>query len=241
MKLGDGVVPLSAPMDLIAGPWSLAGAAQRSGAGASSGPDALASARDGLAGAGLAEAIRGRRVGLLIADGTRAWDPESVLAPLRDLLQLAERIEVFLCTGTHDPETPENRRLTERVRSSLARFDAPVRVVVHDARGDTHAELGTTSRGTRIRVLDAAHACESFLVVADMKHHYFAGYSNPVKYYVPGVCAVETARDNHSLALEENAVFGRHPWHPDPSRRTNPLAEDNGNYIPLATKCWEAP
>jgi len=30
----------------------------------------------------------------------------------------------------------------------------------------------------------------------------------------------ETARGNHSLALDPRSTFGYHPWHPDPTRRT---------------------
>jgi nickel-dependent lactate racemase len=65
-----------------------------------------------------------------------------------------------------------------------------------------------------------------FLVVSDVKVHYFAGYSNPVKYFVPGICAYETAEQNHRLALAERSIFGVHPWHADPTRRDNPLAAD---------------
>ena len=33
-------------------------------------------------------------------------------------------------------------------------------------------------------------------------------------------------RANHAWALAEGATAGCHPWHPDPARRSNPLAED---------------
>jgi nickel-dependent lactate racemase len=71
-----------------------------------------------------------------------------------------------------------------------------------------------------------ANEADIFLVLSDVKVHYFAGYSNPVKYFVPGICAYETAEQNHSLALAERSIFGVHPWHRDPTRRDNPLAAD---------------
>ena len=48
-----------------------------------------------------------------------------------------------------------------------------------------------------------------------MKTHYFAGYSNPIKNFVPGICAFETTEKNHSLALHPHSSFGLHPWHSD--------------------------
>jgi len=222
LKLGDGALELRVPDDRLAGPWSL----QSVRPGATAGRSGVEGAVRELAEAGLVAAVRGRRVGLLLADGTRAWDPAELLPPLGELLAPARRVDAFLCTGTHDPGTPENRRMAERVGEALSGFACPVAVTVHDARRDEHVELGTTARGTRVRVLAEAHRCEAFLVVADMKHHYFAGYSNPSKYYVPGLAELETVRGNHSLALEEGSVFGRHPWHPDASRRANPLASD---------------
>jgi nickel-dependent lactate racemase len=65
-----------------------------------------------------------------------------------------------------------------------------------------------------------------FLVVSDVKSHYFAGYSNPVKYFLPGICAFKTAEQNHSFTLNDKSQFGSHPWHPDESRTDNPLAAD---------------
>jgi hypothetical protein len=62
--------------------------------------------------------------------------------------------------------------------------------------------------------------------VSDVKVHYFAGYSNPVKNFLPGITAFRTAEQNHSLALLEESTHGAHPWHPDPEHRNNPLAED---------------
>jgi nickel-dependent lactate racemase len=69
-----------------------------------------------------------------------------------------------------------------------------------------------------------------------MKTHYFAGYSNPIKNFVPGVCAFQTAEHNHSLALDANSTFGLHPWHNDPNRRNNPLAQDQLEAMQMIVK-----
>ncbi len=79
---------------------------------------------------------------------------------------------------------------------------------------------------TRVRVNVLADEADVFLVVSDVKVHYFAGYSNPVKNFVPGISAFRTVEQNHSLALLDESTHGAHPWHPDPDRRNNPLAGD---------------
>jgi nickel-dependent lactate racemase len=69
-----------------------------------------------------------------------------------------------------------------------------------------------------------------------MKTHYFAGYSNGIKNFVPGVCAFQTAEHNHSLALDDHSTFGLHPWHNDPNRSNNPLAQDQLEAMQMIVK-----
>lgn len=181
----------------------------------------------------VAEALRdldavdlGGRVGLLVSDGTRDWCPGAVVPPALERLRGARELTVFVCGGTHDPDSRENREVLDQLRAFLAQVRLEARLVVNDARGDEFVSCGRTARGTRLEFHRALEECDSFLVLAEMRHHYFAGYSNPVKYFLPGLASFETARGNHSLALEEAAAAGRHPWHLLPDRRTNPLAED---------------
>lgn len=220
MSYGRGRVPLEVEDRLAAGPWRLE-------AGADAASDPLPRAVEELVQSGWPEACEGRVVGLLLPDGTRSWEPRRLLPPLGAALAGARSVQAFLCTGTHDPRTPENVQLARRVGEALAgtREDA-VEVVLPDARRDRYASCGTTSRGTPVELHERASEPEVLLALSDMKPHYFAGYSNPSKYVVPGLASLATARGNHSLALEEASTFGRHPWHPDPARRSNPLAED---------------
>ena len=187
----------------------------------------LAQAVGQLADAGWPERAAGRRVGLLVADGTRAWEPEPLFSALRPTLESAAALDVFVCTGTHDPSTPENRRLGARLRTILRSWSGSVQLHVPNLEDPAdYRSLGWTARGTPIEVHAALGPCETLLVLSDMKHHYFAGYSNASKYVVPGLATRATARANHFLALEPQAAFGRHPWHPDPRCRNNPLAAD---------------
>jgi nickel-dependent lactate racemase len=189
---------------------------------------ALARALDGLRGGDFAERARGRHVALLLDDATRSEPHRLELAAVLDLLADvgAGAATVFVCTGTHDGKMAENGELLRLMAATLAasRF-RQAELVMHDCRGEV-TDAGRTSRGTRLLVNAKSNAADLFLAVSDMKNHYFAGYSNPVKGLLPGICGFETARGNHALALDPKSTFGHHPWHPDPARREHPLAAD---------------
>ena len=193
---------------------------------ASRGDGRLTLALQELRSAGFLEATRGARLGLLVADGTRAWSPPHALPPLWPMLQQARAVDLFVCTGTHDPLAIANRELVQGLRAVLEGAPVPIELIVHDARRGPHRSVGVTRRGTPVAVDERLARCDALLILSDVKPHYFAGYSNPVKFVVPGLAAFETVRANHSLALDDASAAGRHPWHPDPERRTNPLADD---------------
>ena len=172
-------------------------------------------------------AITGKRLCVLLDDGTRDEPLGDILGQLFALLRDSTLVRFLICTGTHDAETAENKRICEQVEKSADK--AAMRnfeVHVHDCQQDRHSRAGRTSRGTEIIFNSRADDVDVFLVVSDAKAHYFAGYSNPIKNFVPGICAFETAEQNHSLALDSQATFGVHPWHPDENKRGNHLAED---------------
>jgi nickel-dependent lactate racemase len=171
-------------------------------------------------------AVRNKKLALLVSDATRSEAREAVLEPLFSRLDEASSVSVYVCTGTHDPWMPENVELSQRLSALASGCQTRTRVELHDARQGRFEALGHTSRGTPIEVNASLRQCDLFLVVSDLKTHYFAGYSNPIKNYLPGLASLEAVRANHSLALHRDAACGRHPWHPDPSRRENPLAND---------------
>lgn len=170
--------------------------------------------------------VSGKKLALLVSDATRSESREAVLEPLLRRLNGVHEVVLVLCTGTHDPAMPENVALARRLENVAKCCPATVHVEVHDARSGEFCDFGSTSRGTSVRLSQSVHACEAFLVVSDLKTHYFAGYSNPLKNFLPGVAALESVRANHSLALDRNSACGRHPWNADAKRRHNPIAED---------------
>lgn len=171
--------------------------------------------------------IAGKRVCVLVDDGTRDEPLPDVLPHLCAVLRPAASVQFLICTGTHSAETPKNEQIRRKIEKASRDAGLTVtRIHTHDCQADDFHDVGRTSRGTQVLVNAFAEEADVFLVVADVKVHYFAGYSNPVKNFVPGITAFRTVEQNHSLALLDESTHGAHPWHPDPTRRGNPLAED---------------
>ena len=171
--------------------------------------------------------VEGKRLCVLLDDGTRDNPFEDVFSPLFDTLLKSSFVRFVICTGTHNPNTPENKLIAEQIEEAAKEAGiTDFEIHAHDCESNQFIDAGCTSRGSRILYNPLIDDVEVFLVLSDVKVHYFAGYSNPIKNFVPGVCAFRTAEQNHSLALDEKSTFGLHPWHQNESRRANPLATD---------------
>jgi nickel-dependent lactate racemase len=173
------------------------------------------------------KATHGRRLCVLLADATRDLPTADCLNAVVPQLKSCSAVRFILCTGTHTAQTKDNLSLHQRVRKicddhGLQNFE----VLIHDCQKDTFVDAGTTSRGTQVRYNAAVEDADVFLVFSDVKPHYFAGYSNPVKNFVPGICDYQTARGNHSLTLNPASIFCAHPWHSNPAQQNQPLAAD---------------
>ena len=171
--------------------------------------------------------VAGKRVCVLVDDGTRDEPLADVLPRLCGLLRGTASVQFLICTGTHIADTPKNRQISREIEKMCRDAGLTLtRIHAHDCKADKFIDVGQTSHGTKVLVNALADEADAYLVVSDVKVHYFAGYSNPVKNFVPGISAFRTVEQNHSLALLEESTHGSHPWHPDPNRRGNPLAAD---------------
>jgi nickel-dependent lactate racemase len=183
------------------------------------------------------QTIAGRRLCVLLDDGTRDEPFEDIFEQLFAMLRTSSFIRFLICTGTHEPATPQNGRITAQIETAAAKAGIDnFEIHAHDCEQAEFVNAGTTSRGTEIIYNALADDADVFLVLSDVKVHYFAGYSNPIKNFVPGICAFRTAEQNHSMALDDKSTFGVHPWHPDAGRRNNPLACDQLEGMQLIVK-----
>ncbi|OHB55003.1 MAG: hypothetical protein A2173_02375 [Planctomycetes bacterium RBG_13_44_8b] len=171
--------------------------------------------------------VQGKNLCILLPDGTRDLPIDKVLKALTALLDRPKHIRFMICTGTHDAETEQNKLIINQTaslmqKSGIKNFD----IVIHNCDKAEFIDAGTTSRQTNVLYNAAIKDMDVFLALSDVKHHYFAGYSNPVKNFVPGLCAYKTAEGNHALSLDEHSRFGTHPWHRIKELQDNPLAAD---------------
>lgn len=181
--------------------------------------------------------IAGVRLCVLIDDGTRDEPFDDIFGQVFDIFQKSTQVRFLICTGTHNPKTPENDRIREQIakaaeQAGIGHFE----IHTHDCEHETFIRAGQTSHDTEVLFNALVDEADVFIVLSDVKVHYFAGYSNPVKNFLPGICTYETAEQNHRLALDERSTFGNHPWHRDKNRRNNPVAEDQLEGMQLIVK-----
>jgi nickel-dependent lactate racemase len=143
--------------------------------------------------------LAGKRVTLIVSDPSRSEPRAELVQAVRERLPGAQWT-LAVATGTHG-----RCRLDELgIPPSLSR---DMLVVNHDGRSEC-VELGTTARGTPVRV----HRCvlEADLVVATgcVRPHYFAGFGAGAKAVFPGLGESNAIRINHRLKTAAGARAG---------------------------------
>ena len=148
----------------------------------------------------LVEHARGKASAcVLICDITRPV-PNADLLPviLRQLLDAGmarDSIRILVATGLHRPN--EGDELAELIgdRWVMDHF----RIDNHFARNDAdHADLGTTSRGTRVKLDRRFVEAELKIVTGLVEPHFMAGYSGGRKVIAPGVAHRDTITTFHN-------------------------------------------
>jgi nickel-dependent lactate racemase len=179
-----------------------------------------------------------KKVLILLADATRDIPFHTIIDHLFLSLGKAPRaVTLCLATGTHDGDNDENDAILSYARNCADIHGIPLTAtLIHNCHTHPCFNVGKTSFGNDILVNEIVHEHDFILIHADMKHHYFAGYSNPIKYIIPGICAYQTIERNHALALDARSTFGHHPLHPDANRRCNPVSQDMWEGFQLVTK-----
>ena len=185
----------------------------------------------------LSDLVSSKSVCVLVEDHTRAEPHLELLQAVTPSLIDANRVVFIITTGSHEVEHPENIKITQMIKKAAQ--DAKLSnysIYIHDCFNDDFVDLGKTSRGTPVLINSHAAGHDVYVALADMKAHYFAGYSNALKEFLPGVCAFESIEANHSMALDPKSTFGMHPYHPDQEKRSNPLADDMREAMEMITK-----
>lgn len=172
-----------------------------------------------LAGKGLQELPRPASVAIALPDETRPF-PVAQFLPvlLRHLLAIwpslkPDQITVYVGGGLHPPmdEAGLQRVVPLEARQGL-------HVLPHDAKNDPMLDLGTTSRGTPVRINKGFASADLRIVMGQLDPHQFAGFTGGSKGACIGLAAAETIRRNHELLFQPDADVGR--------LQGNPVRED---------------
>jgi lactate racemase len=149
-------------------------------------------------------AAKAKHVTIVISDATRSEPRSAMLDAIFQRLPASARVTIEVATGTHGP-TVVTKLGIDRWLSHPNLDD----VVNHNghSNGDL-VVLGTTPRGTPVRV----HRClvNTDLVIATgcIRSHYFAGFGAGVKAIFPGLGGNAEIRKNHELKLHPRSRAG---------------------------------
>lgn len=166
---------------------------------------------------------RGDRVAVAISDVTRYSATENILPYLLRETDAAgiprDRVTLFVARGIH-------RAMTEaEVREAVGpEIDSGIRVEQSDPDGDL-ADLGTTSRGTKVLVSRRLVEHDRIVLTGTISFHYFAGFGGGRKAMVPGCAGRETAHQTHFRIFRTEGP-GKHPLARPGMLAGNPVHED---------------
>jgi nickel-dependent lactate racemase len=185
----------------------------------------------------LQELVHKKSVCVLVEDHTRDAPHQLMISAIVPRLVGASKVQFIITTGTHVVNNPGNQEIVDMLKkaakaSKLSKTD----IMIHDCHNRDVVNLGVTTRGTPVIIDSVAAGHDVYVSLSDMKAHYFAGYSNVVKNFLPGVCSFKTVEANHAMALDPQSTFGIHPFHSDPKRRSNPLADDMREAMEMIAK-----
>jgi lactate racemase len=143
-------------------------------------------------------ARQARRIAVIISDASRDEPRAEMLDALFRIVP-RDRVRIVVASGTHvggGSVVPEPYR-------DLPSF-------VHDStRLEQMVALGTTERGTPVRLLREVADADLVVVTGRIRPHYFAGFSGGTKGIFPGVADRDGALANHLLKADLSARLGR--------------------------------
>jgi nickel-dependent lactate racemase len=178
---------------------------------------------------------RGDRVAVAISDVTRYSATGTFLPFLLRETDAAGvprgRVTLFVARGTH-------RKMSDaELRDAVGpEIDSGVRIVQSDPDGDL-ADLGTTSRGTRVLVSREVMEHDRIVLTGTISFHYFAGFGGGRKALVPGCAGRETARQTHFRIFRTDGP-GKHPMARPGVLAGNPVHEDIVEAVTMASPAF---
>lgn len=145
----------------------------------------------------------GDRVLVIVSDGSRDEPRDAMVRAVLDEIGVDVRLTIAVANGTHAPGDLGVLGLGDDL---LARAE---RVVNHDAHaGNDFVVVGTTRRGTPLRVNRCLVETDHVIATGRIKPHYFAGFGAGAKALFPGLGANDEIRRNHLLKSDPESRAG---------------------------------
>jgi nickel-dependent lactate racemase len=110
-------------------------------------------------------------------------------------------VTVVFALGSH-------RKQTDEARKKLVGREMVARLRCIDSDPNQTVYVGRTSRGTPIEIFEPVVRADVRIVLWNVEPHYFVGDSGSAKALVPGVCSIQTIRNNHGLMVDPRARAG---------------------------------
>jgi len=170
------------------------------------------------------DSISYKDVAVVISDKTRLCGYDRYLPWLLEALDKKnakkENITFYIAYGTHPKQTEEESF------TSYGDTYLKYRFVHHDCTDQmVFSNLGTTSRGTSIKIRKDILNSSLIITYGAISHHYFAGYGGGRKLLFPGLAAKDSIYYNHSLFLDfDKQILS--PGCQAGKLEGNPVAED---------------
>jgi nickel-dependent lactate racemase len=138
---------------------------------------------------------------IVVDDHTRAAPTELMLTALLEELgeDAGDRITVLVACGTHQPPSDAD------VRRILGNYYGLLPFSIHDCDAPDLRSVGTTSRGTPVKLNSVYMNADIKILTGDITLHYYAGFGGGRKSILPGIAARESIQANHALLVHEQA------------------------------------
>jgi len=151
---------------------------------------------------------------IVVDDHTRDTPTELMLDALSEEIgeEYRNQITLLVACGTHEPPTAAD--LNRILGKLVGKF--PIKIHESDAKDVVY--VGTTSRGTPVRLNRTYVDAEIRVLTGDITLHYYAGFGGGRKSILPGISARDTIKKNHALLVDEHARTAnieRNPVHLD--------------------------
>ncbi|KAA0004790.1 MAG: nickel-dependent lactate racemase [Thermoplasmata archaeon] len=143
------------------------------------------------------QAKKGMSVAIVVDDNTRpcpTWEMmPHVIKELKEQGIKEDDILVIFATGTHREVKHE-----EATRLLGQNYAEELEYISNNCHGNDFTYIGTTSRGTDVKIKNAFLEADLKILLGDVEIHYFAGYGGGRKSILPGIAHYSTIQHNYT-------------------------------------------